>query len=360
MTSAGGAHDVVVVGGRVAGSLTAAYCAARGLRVLVLEARHFPSPTMSTHFFRGDGMVRGLVDVGVIDQVLATGAPPLRSELFHVAGADGPMVGPPQEPGDAGFGLSVRRVTLDALLAAHVARLPGIDFRTGVKVVDLLRDGPQVVGVRDDAGDDHRATVVVGADGRRSLVAASAGAEDVRREPGCRLLHYRYVQGWTGAAGGAPDQAEFSLAGGSFAYAFPSDDDVTCLAISAHVREQTRSADFARLVGEHPAFAERAAVTTPLGRVVTGRADDNVVLAAAGPGWALVGDAGTHQDPWSGRGMDTAARQAKELAAALTGDASDWNSAYRAARDEVTLGRFEETVALAPDLRQILGAPEPA
>ena len=50
------------------------------------------------------------------------------------------------------------------------------------------------------------------------------------------------------------------------------------------------------------------------------------MLAAAGPGWALVGDAGAYQDPWSGRGMDTAARQAAALAATLTEDPAVWNA----------------------------------
>ena len=52
--------DAVVVGGRVAGALTAAYLAAAGLEVVVLESAAITSGTISTHFFSGKcGWVSG-------------------------------------------------------------------------------------------------------------------------------------------------------------------------------------------------------------------------------------------------------------------------------------------------------------
>jgi 2-polyprenyl-6-methoxyphenol hydroxylase-like FAD-dependent oxidoreductase len=161
--------DIVVVGGRVAGSLTALRLAERGLAVRVLESRHFPSDTLSTHFFRGDGLVRSLAEVGVLDEVMAAGAPPLPCEYFALD--DGPaQQGPPQDPGDIGFCLSVRRVTLDAILSRRCSRA-GVDVRTGTRVVDVVREDGRVAGVVDGDGVTHRAQVVVGADGRRSRVA---------------------------------------------------------------------------------------------------------------------------------------------------------------------------------------------
>ena len=107
-------HDVVVVGGRVAGALAAARLADRGMSVLVLEARSFPSATLSTHFFRGDGLVRSLAELDLLDEVLATGPPPLTCEYFYAGGDNTPERNPAQEPGEAGYNLSVRRETLDA------------------------------------------------------------------------------------------------------------------------------------------------------------------------------------------------------------------------------------------------------
>src|SRR6266496_2542495 len=45
-------YDVIIVGARVAGSVLAALLGGQGHRVLLLEKAHFPSDTLSTHFFR--------------------------------------------------------------------------------------------------------------------------------------------------------------------------------------------------------------------------------------------------------------------------------------------------------------------
>ena len=105
--AAGTQSDIVVVGGRVAGALTAAHVAAVGLSVTVLESSALTSGTISTHFFRGDGLVRGLWDVGLLDDVLATGAPPLTCEYAFFDGGAVPNVDPPQEPAEFGYCLSV-------------------------------------------------------------------------------------------------------------------------------------------------------------------------------------------------------------------------------------------------------------
>ena len=209
-------------------------------------------------------------------------------------------------------------------------------------------------GVRDDAGAEHRATVVVGADGRRSGVAAGVSAGDVRRHDGCRVMYYRYVTGWVAPDGGRPEMPEFSLVGNALAYVFPSDHGTACVAVTVPADSGTSAGDYDSLIGAHPGLRGRAQRAEPIGRVVVGASRDNVVLDAAGPGWALVGDAGTYQDPWSGRGMDTAARQAAALAATLTDDPAGWNADYAQARDGVTLERFDTTVRLAPDLRRML------
>ena len=52
--------------------------------------------------------------------------------------------------------------------------------------------------------------------------------------------------------------------------------------------------------------------------------------------------------------MDTAARQAEALAEVVTSEPSEWNDAYAAVRDSVTLDRFTMTVTMAPVLRQLL------
>ena len=112
---------------------------------------------MSTHFFRGDGLVRGLADVGVLDEVLATGAPRFRSELFYVDDATEPPSNRRRSQARpvSACRCGARRWTQS--LARRVAALPGVTFRTDTKVVGLLHDSGRVSGVRDDAGAEHRA-----------------------------------------------------------------------------------------------------------------------------------------------------------------------------------------------------------
>jgi flavin-dependent dehydrogenase len=347
--------DVVIVGGRVAGSLTALRLTALGVRVRLVEARHFPSDTLSTHFFRGDGMVRSLAEVGVLDEVLATGARPLGCEYFALDDAPAEP-GPAQDPGELGFCLSVRRLTLDAILSLACVRA-GVDVRTDTKVTGVLRDGDRVVGVTDDAGESHLARLVVGADGRRSKVAALVEAPDDERHPAARAMYYRYAAGWQ-----SPPElgAEFSLVGDEFAYVFPSDGDVACIAVSVPLAEhQERGADHAadldRRLDGHRSLAGRARDLTWVGGVFTGLPADTVLRRAAGPGWALVGDAGTGQDPWAGMGMDTAARQAEVLAQTFSDDHDGFEAAYAVGRRERTLAGYEFATRFAPDIRAMLG-----
>lgn len=346
--------DVLVVGCRIAGSLTALRLAARGVTVRVLESRDFPSETLSTHFFRGGGLVRSLEEVGVLDEVLSSGAPPMACEYFSV---DGGIVeqGPPQDPGDIGYSLSVRRLVLDAVLARRVVAT--VDARMRTKVIDLVVRNGSVVGVVDDHGEHHLARVVVGADGRRSTLARLVRAASVERAPAARALYYRYVTGWRSPDAVGP---EFALDGDAFLYAFPSDEGLTCLAVSVPTNDHAQAgrdpgARLQHAFHQNPRTTDRLQHVEWVSRVFVGQPADSVWRAAYGPGWALVGDAATCQDPWAGLGMDTAARQAEAFAEAFTTSPETWGTVYESLRHERTHEGYAQTTRLAPDLRQLIG-----
>ncbi len=108
-----GEYDAVIVGARVAGSVLTALLGDAGRRVLLVDAASFPSPTISTHFFRGAWMLTALKRLGVLEDVLALGSPRLVSTYWYGEGATEAAVGPAQEPGEIGYCLSVRREPLD-------------------------------------------------------------------------------------------------------------------------------------------------------------------------------------------------------------------------------------------------------
>ena len=199
--------DALVVGARVAGSVTAALLGGAGYRVLLVDRARFPSPTLSTHFFRGGRLCSVLDTLGVLDDVLAHGSPKLICDYDYEGNDPTPDVAPPQDPGDVGFALSVRRETLDHLLIRRASAVPTVEFRERTVVTSLIREGDGVVGATLAGGDVVRARIVVGADGRSSLVAAQVEAAEQIREPATRAMYYRYFLGFTNPTGAEPGGA---------------------------------------------------------------------------------------------------------------------------------------------------------
>ena len=169
--------DVVVVGGRCAGSPLAALLARAGLSVALLEQATFPRDTLSTHAFQSAALAF-LQRFGVLSALQATGAPvvnhfDIRQEEFRA------RVPWPRRPGDAGGVLSVRRLLLDPILM-EAALEAGVEVWMGAKVTALVRDRGRVKGVRVARNGSEQALeagLVVGADGRHSTVAKLVGRD---------------------------------------------------------------------------------------------------------------------------------------------------------------------------------------
>ncbi len=318
-----------------------------------------PSPTLSTHFFRGDHLVRVLSLAGMLDDVLALGPPLLTREYVYADGEAQPTVAPAQDPGAAGYCLSVRRETLDATLLG-CCRRAGVEVRTSTSVTRLVTEQGRAVGVELNDGSVASARLIVGADGRRSMIADAVQAVDRERHEGKRALYYRYVLDMPGPGGEPPDGAEFSMIGDELAYVFPSDAGLTCLAISVNLAEYERLRHDARhrfewLLRRHAGLWERYANSAKQGRLFGSGPQDDFVRQAAGAGWALVGDSGIHRDPWTGEGMDSAAVSAALLVDTVTSSGGvdapgTWAMSYERARDDALLEWFHDTVAGAADL----------
>src|SRR5262245_12407262 len=104
--------DVIVVGARCAGSPAAMLLARKGHKVLLVDKATFPSDTVSTHLIHPPG-VAALRRWGLLDDVVATGCPPIHTYAFDL----GPFV-IAGSPGDAAEPVAYgpRRTVLDKLL----------------------------------------------------------------------------------------------------------------------------------------------------------------------------------------------------------------------------------------------------
>ena len=121
------------------------------------------------------------------------------------------------------FVLAPRRYILDAILL-RAAEEAGATVRTGVSVTGTVTDpSGRVTGValrdRADRTSVLSARLVVGADGLRSRVARSVGAEDRRGAPG-GLARPRTPT----SPGSTPTGFEFHVGDRSFAGVFPTHD----------------------------------------------------------------------------------------------------------------------------------------
>lgn len=360
--------DVAIVGARVAGSVLATKLGRAGYRVLLVDHALFPSDTISTHFFRGAGLGSVLVELDLLDAVLDTGSPQLTCQYLFSGDDPTPQVGEPQDPGSLGYGLSVRRLTLDGLLAERARGTAGVELWERATARSLVRDGERVTGLlvqRDRDEVEVAARLVVGADGRSSSVARWVDAPIERREPGSRAMYFRYVRDLRGPAG-SWDGPEFSVIGDELAYVFPSDDDVACVAVSVNLDAFARlrtdpAGGFHERITAHPGIASRFRTARAESRVLGSGPKDALVRSPRGPGWALVGDASLVQDPWTGLGMDNAGTHAIFLADAI----DDWLAGrrpeeeafatYARRRDEHALAGFDSTAALGRDLSQLVG-----
>jgi flavin-dependent dehydrogenase len=345
-------HDVVVVGARCAGAATAMLLAAAGHDVLLVDRDTFPSDTLSTHAIARSGVVQ-LSRWGLLPDVLATGAPPIRDVVFRVG--DTSITRTVKERHGVDMMIAPRRHILDELLV-EAAVSAGAQLMTGVTIDGVRRSHTgRVSGVegRTAAGEViFPARFVIGADGRGSRIARSAGAELTEFRGEDSATHYAYFSGdW--------QALEYHLGDGSFAGVFPTHNGEACigvctpadLALHARRSHETIDAAFDALIeAASPELAVQlitAATRRSTTRGIIGMS--NHIRKPVGPGWALVGDAGYHRDAISGQGISDAFRDAELLASALDlvlcGDADEGPAlaGYHLTRDEQLRDAFEIT-----------------
>lgn len=291
--------EVVVVGGGIAGAVTAVHLAERGHDVLILDRAAFPRPKVC-----GEGL-------------LPHGVTALREAGIEVPAAARPFAGIrwtmgehtatgrfPREPGQG-----LRREELDAAVLGRARRHRRIEVREGAAVRGLT---PVPGGLELRVGAERvRAQVVIGADGLHSQVRGWAGLEG----PIGRRRRYGVRQHFALAEGVADEPwVDVFVVDGAELYVTPvGPGEVNVAALCEHdtmARFKGRLAEgFAELVRASP-LGERlvggrwlgdVAAVGPLLRSARAVVADRVVL---------VGDAAGFVDGITGEGMSVALHSA--------------------------------------------------
>jgi 2-polyprenyl-6-methoxyphenol hydroxylase-like FAD-dependent oxidoreductase len=359
-------YDAIVVGARCAGSPTAMLLARRGYRVLVVDRARFPSDTISTHIVQPLAAA-ALKRWGLLDRLVATGCPPMHTYSYDF----GPVTisGTPGTE-DSPVGYCPRRTILDKLLVDAAAEA-GAEIREGFTVEEILVEDGTVVGIRGHAKDGEtfieRARVVIGADGRHSLVAEAVEPDQYNEKQTLLAAYYSY---WSGL----PTNGRFETyirPNRGFAAA-PTHDGLTMIVLGWPYGEFDENkkdveGNFLATLGLVPEFAERLKGAKRQSKIA-GAVVPNFFRKPYGPGWTLVGDAGYTKDPITAQGIKDAFRDAELCVNALdqtfTGERSfdDAMGDYQNTRDADVLPMYEFTTQLAtlepppPETQQLLGA----
>jgi flavin-dependent dehydrogenase len=342
-------YDVIIAGARVAGSATAMLLGRAGLRVLAVDPVELGRDTLSTHALMRGGVLQ-LHRWGLLDKIRAAGTPQIKATTFHYGKESVTVPIRPSDGVDALF--APRRTVIDPILVAG-ARDAGVDVVHGLAVTDLIRDrGGRVRGVEVTSSDrtriEIRADLVIGADGLRSKVARLVDAPVDYTVPHATASIYGY---WPGLEN---EGYQWHFEGGQAIGRIPTNAGDTCVFASVppsyfHAqRHRGLDAVYGDIVrGVAPELAARLRDLTPSSKLRAFPGAPSMLRRAAGPGWALVGDAGYFKDPLTAHGITDALRDAELLARAAIRGEDEALLEYQVVRDGLSRGFLDVTNKIA-------------
>jgi 2-polyprenyl-6-methoxyphenol hydroxylase-like FAD-dependent oxidoreductase len=331
--------------------------ARKGYKVLLVDRATFPSDTLSTHQIQLRG-VAVLNRWGLLEQIVNTNCPP----ADHASLVNGDYTlqrkYPPLDSVEAI--ICPRRTLLDKILV-DAAVSAGVELREDYLVEGLTVDGNTVTGIQghsktgestDRMSDKVDARLVIGADGKHSLIAREVRAEEYNIKPVLTCAYYSY---WSGIElnGGEMYIQDQGVVG-----AWPTNDGLTLIYTAypyskfLEVRKNIE-ASFWGTIDSLPKLAERVH-NGRLAERFYGTADLPAFYRRSyGPGWALVGDAGLTMDPVTGQGIGNAFRDAERMAEAVDAAFSGRETIktafteFERLRNEETLPMYEFTSQIA-------------
>jgi menaquinone-9 beta-reductase len=183
-------RDVIIVGGGPAGASAAVAMGQKGLSdVLLLDRSRFPRDKTC-----GSGLSPNALkmagELGIGDELRRLANPIQTVKLVTRGGREMVL-------GSNAAAVVLLRRDFDNLLIERAKRV-GVELQEGVHVTEAIREEGRVVGVRSQDGREHRARVVLFADGSHSIFST-----DPRPKPSISTL-----MGWWEGADFVPGQLE--------------------------------------------------------------------------------------------------------------------------------------------------------
>jgi 2-polyprenyl-6-methoxyphenol hydroxylase-like FAD-dependent oxidoreductase len=316
-------YDVAIVGGSIAGCVTATFLARQGAKIALIESHSDPKAfkSLCTHIIQPSA-TRVIERLGLLDSITEAGGQPTDSYIWTRYGWFTFSSKDSESPASKYCGWNLRREILDPLIRELAAGIQGVELMLGCTATALLHEGERVSGVvvrgRDGGEQDIRAKVVVAADGRSSRVAKLATVP-AKVKKNNRFGYFAYYRDTPLATG---SDTQVWLLDPDVAYAFPTDAGLTLLGCMIH---KDRLPDFK---GDPERGMQAVFDGLPDGpgldptkresKVIGSLDMPNIVRKPSAPGLALVGDAAMSCDPLPGVGCGFALQSAEWLSDALS------------------------------------------
>lgn len=301
--------DVIIVGAGPAGTTAAMLLAEKGHRILLLDKATFPREKPCGEYL-SPGCLRILDRVGALKAVESQ-ARQIRG--MRVTSPDGTTF-VAEYPGKE-HGLAIPRMIFDHLLLENAKR-QSIECWEGFRVERVLIEGGKASGVKGRSGrreETFQARLIIGADGRSSIVARGLGL--FRWHPSHRKMamvaHYEGVEG--------EGYGEVFISPQGYAILNPLGQGTANVSVVVDwkafspARGQLEAYFAARLKNFEP-LNRRLQEAKPLGRIRAIGPMAHGAFRASWDGALLIGDAAGFYDPFTGEGLYMALKSA-ELAA---------------------------------------------
>lgn len=328
--------DIIIIGGSVSGAPTAMLLARYGYKVLLIEKSIFPRDTNSTHFIWPRGMSYlnrwGIADFILeatphyknlelnIEGISLKGCIPikdLRERFIHLHDNDNGVID---------YYCGPRRYFLDHHLL-NSAKKAGAIVREKTSYIAIISEDNRVTGIvatkLNGSTFEAKAKIVIGADGRFSRFARDVGAKFTDYRELSTFAYYGYFSGINREELAIHKKGQFGTA------IFPTLNDTQM----ALVYGPTSLWELFKKNAEQNFFTifnfcapEIAPLLKPSNRTEKFKACGKMEAFQRknhGPGWALIGDAGSFKDQVTAMGITHAFRDAELITTyihhALTG-----------------------------------------